>query len=46
MGVSDGWMQELDPDKPLGHAMHVDVSVAREHREPIRIGEARPSRRS
>ena len=27
------WMQELDPDKPLRHAMHVDVSVAREHVE-------------
>jgi 4a-hydroxytetrahydrobiopterin dehydratase len=25
------WMQELQPDKPLRHAMHVDVSVAREH---------------
>ena len=25
------WMQELDPSKPLRHAMHVDVSVAREH---------------
>ena len=25
------WMQELDPDKPLRHAMHVDVSIAREH---------------
>ena len=25
------WMQELNPDKPLRHAMHVDVSVAREH---------------
>lgn len=24
------WMQELDPSKPLRHAMHVDVSVARE----------------
>jgi len=24
------WLQELDPDKPLRHAMHVDVSVARE----------------
>jgi 4a-hydroxytetrahydrobiopterin dehydratase len=24
------WMQELDLDKPLRHAMHVDVSVARE----------------
>jgi 4a-hydroxytetrahydrobiopterin dehydratase len=23
-------MQELHPDKPLRHAMHVDVSVARE----------------
>jgi 4a-hydroxytetrahydrobiopterin dehydratase len=27
------WMQELDPSKPLRHAMHVDVSVAREHAE-------------
>jgi len=27
------WMQELNPDKPLGHAMHIDVSVAREHVE-------------
>jgi 4a-hydroxytetrahydrobiopterin dehydratase len=27
------WMQELDPGKPLRHAMHVDVSVAREHVE-------------
>ena len=27
------WMQELDADKPLRHAMHVDVSVAREHAE-------------
>ena len=25
------WMQELDESKPLRHAMHVDVSVAREH---------------
>jgi 4a-hydroxytetrahydrobiopterin dehydratase len=24
------WMQELNPDKPLRHAMHVDVSLARE----------------
>jgi 4a-hydroxytetrahydrobiopterin dehydratase len=24
------WMQDLDPDRPLRHAMHVDVSVARE----------------
>lgn len=27
------WMQELDPEKPLRHAMHVDVSVAHEHAE-------------
>ena len=27
------WMQELDEDKPLRHAMHIDVSVAREHVE-------------
>lgn len=27
------WMQELNPEKPLLHAMHVDVSVAREHAE-------------
>lgn len=27
------WMQQLDPAKPLRHAMHVDVSVAREHIE-------------
>ena len=26
-------MQELDAAKPLRHAMHVDVSVAREHAE-------------
>ena len=25
------WMQELDDAKPLRHAMHADVSVAREH---------------
>jgi 4a-hydroxytetrahydrobiopterin dehydratase len=25
------WMQELDADKPLRHAMHIDVSVAAEH---------------
>ena len=25
------WMQELNPDKPLRHAMHIDVSVARDH---------------
>jgi 4a-hydroxytetrahydrobiopterin dehydratase len=28
------WMQDLDPAKPLRHAMHVDVSVAREHAAP------------
>jgi 4a-hydroxytetrahydrobiopterin dehydratase len=27
------WMQELDTAKPLRHAMHVDVSVAREQAE-------------
>jgi len=27
------WMQDLNPDKPLRHAMHVDVSVAREYAE-------------
>jgi 4a-hydroxytetrahydrobiopterin dehydratase len=27
------WMQELDTAKPLRHAMHLDVSVAREHVE-------------
>ena len=30
---SSVWMQELDAAKPLRHAMHVDVSVAREHVE-------------
>ena len=27
------WMQDLDATKPLRHAMHIDVSVAREHAE-------------
>jgi 4a-hydroxytetrahydrobiopterin dehydratase len=27
------WMQELDPAKPLRHAMHIDVSVAKEYAE-------------
>lgn len=27
------WMQELPEAKPLRHAMHIDVSVAREHAE-------------
>ncbi len=31
--VSTVWMKELDPAKPLRHAMHVDVSVARDHVE-------------
>ena len=30
---SSVWMQELDVAKPLRHAMHVDVSVARDHVE-------------
>ena len=25
------WVQALDPGKPLRHAMHIDVSLAREH---------------
>lgn len=25
------WMQEIDPAKPLRHAMHIDVSVAHDH---------------
>ena len=25
------WMQDIDPAKPLRHAMHIDVSVAKEH---------------
>jgi 4a-hydroxytetrahydrobiopterin dehydratase len=29
------WMQELDPAKPLRHAMHLDVSVAAERAEQI-----------
>ena len=33
------WIQELDSDKPLRHAMHVDVSVAREQAEQ-RLGAA------
>jgi 4a-hydroxytetrahydrobiopterin dehydratase len=27
------WMQDLNPDKPLRHAMHIDVSLAREQAE-------------
>jgi 4a-hydroxytetrahydrobiopterin dehydratase len=27
------WMQDLDPAKPLRHAMHVDVSIGREQAE-------------
>ncbi len=33
------WMQDLDPSKPLQHAMHIDVSLAREHIE-TRLAEA------
>lgn len=33
------WLQELDPAKPLRHAMHLDVSVAREYAEQ-RIADA------
>jgi 4a-hydroxytetrahydrobiopterin dehydratase len=33
------WLQELDEAKPLRHAMHVDVSVAREHVQ-ARLAEA------
>ena len=25
------WMQDLDPARPLGHAMHIDVSLPRDH---------------
>jgi 4a-hydroxytetrahydrobiopterin dehydratase len=32
LGVSSSvWMQDLDSSKPLRHAMHLDVSVAKEH---------------
>lgn len=31
--ASTVWMQELDPTKPLRHAMHVDVSLARDQAE-------------
>jgi 4a-hydroxytetrahydrobiopterin dehydratase len=32
LGVSSSvWMQDLDSNKPLRHAMHLDVSVAKEH---------------
>jgi 4a-hydroxytetrahydrobiopterin dehydratase len=27
------WMQDLDPAKPLRHAMHIDVSVPQDHAE-------------
>ena len=33
------WMQDLPPEKSLRHAMHVDVSVAREH-IPARLATA------
>jgi 4a-hydroxytetrahydrobiopterin dehydratase len=28
---SNVWMQDLDVNKPLRHAMHIDVSVSKEH---------------
>ncbi len=32
LGLSSNvWMQDLDANKPLRHAMHLDVSVAKEH---------------
>lgn len=43
------WMQDLDPAKPLRHAMHVDVSVARDRsigawpRHSRRVGASLPS---
>jgi 4a-hydroxytetrahydrobiopterin dehydratase len=33
------WMQELDAEKPLRHAMHIDVSVPREQAE-VRLAAA------
>jgi 4a-hydroxytetrahydrobiopterin dehydratase len=31
LGISSNvWMQDLDPNKPLRHAMHIDVSVSKE----------------
>jgi 4a-hydroxytetrahydrobiopterin dehydratase len=33
------WMQDIDPSKTLRHAMHIDVSLAREHIE-ARLAEA------
>ena len=41
------WMQELDPDKGLRHAMHIDVSVAREqttHNRHMKGASALPAR--
>ncbi len=32
LGISSNvWMQDLDLNKPLRHAMHIDVSVSKEH---------------
>lgn len=32
LGISSNvWMQDLDVNKPLRHAMHIDVSVSKEH---------------
>jgi 4a-hydroxytetrahydrobiopterin dehydratase len=31
LGISSNvWMQDIDPNKPLRHAMHIDVSVSKE----------------
>jgi 4a-hydroxytetrahydrobiopterin dehydratase len=27
------WMQDIEPEKPLRHAMHIDVSVPKEQAE-------------
>jgi 4a-hydroxytetrahydrobiopterin dehydratase len=36
---SNVWMQDLNVDKPLRHAMHIDVSVSKEHAQR-RVDEA------
>ena len=36
---SNVWMQDLNVDKPLRHAMHIDVSVSKEHAQS-RVDEA------
>jgi len=40
LGISSNvWMQDLNVDKPLRHAMHIDVSVSKEHAQR-RVDEA------